>query len=92
MVTHDGYNIVSKNKFSPMTTPRIMIIRLDNGQHGMIFLNLAYGAVAQLGERLNGIQEVDGSIPFSSTIYFFAFFNALFRALPASLIRIMISN
>jgi hypothetical protein len=25
------------------------------------------GAVAQLGERLNGIQEVDGSIPFSST-------------------------
>ena len=28
------------------------------------FLN---GAVAQLGERLNGIQEVDGSIPFGST-------------------------
>ena len=26
------------------------------------------GAVAKLGERLNGIQEVDGSIPFSSTI------------------------
>ena len=26
------------------------------------------GAVAQLGERLNGIQEVMGSIPFSSTI------------------------
>ena len=26
------------------------------------------GAVAQLGERLNGIQEVEGSIPFSSTI------------------------
>ena len=25
------------------------------------------GAVAQLGERLNGIQEVKGSIPFSST-------------------------
>ena len=25
------------------------------------------GAVAQLEERLNGIQEVDGSIPFSST-------------------------
>ena len=25
------------------------------------------GDVAQLGERLNGIQEVDGSIPFSST-------------------------
>jgi hypothetical protein len=27
----------------------------------------AIGAVAQLGERLNGIQEVDGSIPFGST-------------------------
>ena len=26
-----------------------------------------YGAVAQLGERLNGIQEVVGSIPISST-------------------------
>ena len=25
------------------------------------------GAVAQLGERLTGSQEVDGSIPFSST-------------------------
>ena len=25
------------------------------------------GAVAQLGERLNGIQEVIGSIPFGST-------------------------
>ena len=25
------------------------------------------GAVAQLGERLNGIQEVVGSIPISST-------------------------
>ena len=28
----------------------------------------ACGAVAQLGERLNGIQEVVGSIPISSTI------------------------
>ena len=26
------------------------------------------GAVAQLGERLNGIQEVEGSTPFGSTI------------------------
>tara|TARA_A100001388_G_scaffold267930_1_gene242553 strand:+ start:2893 stop:3021 length:129 start_codon:yes stop_codon:yes gene_type:complete len=26
------------------------------------------GAIAQLGERLNGIQEVRGSIPRSSTI------------------------
>ena len=26
-----------------------------------------YGVIAQLGERLNGIQEVSGSIPLSST-------------------------
>ena len=30
-------------------------------------LNWRFGAVAQLGERLTGSQEVDGSIPFSST-------------------------
>ena len=30
----------------------------------------ARGAVAQLGERLNGIQEVVGSIPISSTIIY----------------------
>ncbi len=28
------------------------------------------GAIAQLGERLNGIQEVTGSIPVSSTGFF----------------------
>ncbi len=28
---------------------------------------LQFGAVAQLGERVNGIHEVEGSIPFSST-------------------------
>jgi hypothetical protein len=33
--------------------------------HG--YIEPRIGAVAQLGERLNGIQEVDGSIPFSST-------------------------
>ena len=31
------------------------------------------GAVAQLGERLNGIQKVVGSIPISSTKHFQAF-------------------
>ncbi len=31
------------------------------------FIDLC-GAIAQLGERLNGIQEVSGSIPLSSTI------------------------
>ena len=34
--------------------------------------DLLRGAVAQLGERLNGIQEAEGSIPFSSTIFRFA--------------------
>ncbi len=29
-----------------------------------------YGAVAQLGERLNGIQEVRGSNPLSSTFFY----------------------
>ena len=29
--------------------------------------NTGYGAIAQLGERLHGMQEVSGSIPLSST-------------------------
>ena len=32
-----------------------------------IFSPPAYGAIAQLGERLHGMQEVDGSIPSGST-------------------------
>jgi hypothetical protein len=28
-----------------------------------------YGALAQLGERLHGMQEVSGSIPLGSTIF-----------------------
>ena len=28
-----------------------------------------YGAIAQLGERLHGMQEVSGSIPLTSTIH-----------------------
>ena len=34
----------------------------------MLIFHVCCGAVAQLGERLNGIQEVRGSIPLSSTI------------------------
>ena len=30
---------------------------------------IAYGGIAQLGERLNGIQEVSGSIPLISTTF-----------------------
>ncbi len=37
--------------------------------------NLKYGGIAQLGERLNGIQEVSGSIPLISTNFkFFGLF------------------
>ena len=35
----------------------------------------SWGAVAQLGERVNGIHEVVGSIPISSTKIFFILFN-----------------
>ncbi|MEY4718376.1 MAG: hypothetical protein RL563_994 [Pseudomonadota bacterium] len=28
---------------------------------------ISYGAIAQLGERLHGMQEVSGSIPLGST-------------------------
>ena len=31
-------------------------------------ITIVHGGVAQLGERLNGIQEVRGSIPLVSTI------------------------
>ena len=45
-------------------------VEIDNTSLRMLILVLSKlnGAVAQLGERLNGIQEADGSIPFSSTI------------------------
>ena len=33
------------------------------------FMKNYFGVVAQLGERLNGIQEVRGSIPLSSTSF-----------------------
>ena len=32
-------------------------------------LKIPHGAVAQLGERVNGIHEAEGSIPFSSTTW-----------------------
>ena len=37
--------------------------------NAVTFLNvkMGYGGIAQLGERLNGIQEVSGSIPLIST-------------------------
>ena len=38
------------------------IMRVDSER------KIKYGGIAQLGERLNGIQEVSGSIPLISTI------------------------
>ena len=35
--------------------------------------SLTFGVVAKLGERLNGIQEVRGSIPLSSTSFCLSF-------------------
>ena len=40
-------------------------LTLGTGSYRRLF---THGVVAQLGERLNGIQEVRGSIPLSSTI------------------------
>ena len=34
---------------------------------GALCAGIEYGGIAQLGERLNGIQEVSGSIPLIST-------------------------
>ena len=38
-----------------------------HAQFPEFFVSDVFGAVAQLGERVNGIHEVEGSIPFSST-------------------------
>src|SRR5439155_19267774 len=42
------------------------------------------GAVAQLGERLNGIQEVEGSTPFGSTLPYLAFPGRYYSPAPHS--------
>ena len=40
----------------------------ENNSDSALESEVLRGAVAQLGERVNGIHEVEGSIPFSSTI------------------------
>ena len=42
--------------------------RFDPAYLHHLQLNIEDGGIAQLGERLNGIQEVSGSIPLISTI------------------------
>ncbi len=58
--------------FSPLASRRVwhyVTPHETDGPNHSPFRNLLseYGAVAQLGERLNGIQEVGGSIPPGST-------------------------
>jgi hypothetical protein len=43
------------------------MIKIDKVKLFIYFYFNKIGAIAQLGERLNGIQEVSGSIPLSST-------------------------
>ena len=50
-----------------------------------------YGALAQLGERLHGMQEVSGSIPLGSTIPDMAIFRPC-RATNGSLLRFRCSR
>jgi len=38
------------------------------------------GVIAQLGERLHGMQEVSGSIPLTSTKHLFAWISVIERA------------
>ena len=42
-------------------------VRPSSGRVQFMEIEIWCGAVAQLGERLTGSQEVDGSIPFGST-------------------------
>ena len=44
---------------------RATFVRNTNIKHRLS--NIEYGDIAQLGERLNGIQEASGSIPLIST-------------------------
>jgi hypothetical protein len=53
---------------TPKRAPNLdPILQLNNGSPKIPFLEIS-GGIAQLGERLNGIQEVSGSIPLISTI------------------------
>ena len=41
---------------------------------------MGFGAIAQLGERLHGMQEVSGSIPLGSTTYNSLFLQGFFSS------------
>ncbi len=58
-----------------LIAPALTMICLDNAAVGDVYLHplllngsvVHCGGLAQLGERFNGIEEVNGSIPLSST-------------------------
>ena len=62
-----------------------MVFYRHLGYLSLVALHSVYtilkGAVAQLGERLNGIQEVVGSIPISSTIEYCCIDTSLLTAI-----------
>lgn len=55
--------LVSRPNFLLACPPRLAYI----APHADACVRTSGGAIAQLGERLNGIQEVSGSIPLGST-------------------------
>jgi hypothetical protein len=60
-----------RRDFPPQAeTPENICVSMA-GQEGRRVYNFApqHGAIAQLGERLHGMQEVDGSIPSGSTTF-----------------------
>ena len=68
-IIHQGAIATGPFDFSPLNLDIISSTWRKNSVHPSSFrLQLfSRGAVAQLGERLNGIQEVVGSIPIGST-------------------------
>jgi len=57
--------ICKKQKYEAATRPDEQFGRTSRNRHR----RTQNGAIAQLGERLHGMQEVSGSIPLSSTIF-----------------------
>ena len=60
-------NLVDPFKYSTVKKDEFCSERLLTLIFESTYIRRAFGAVAQMGERLNGIQEVVGSIPISST-------------------------
>lgn len=70
MTTRSPLTIWPMSRVTTRTEPEICIhkqfFRLRHFA-GLLMTQIVGGAIAQLGERLNGIQEVSGSIPLGST-------------------------